>query len=187
MCTTDVKTDQGTFVHIKVSVSVEVNWLPLNITCKEVELTVLQGFVDLFLHYGFLVPRKVGRISTCVKVRFLAEVTGTQPGNSCEVQDVVILPRFVLTLALNLCLLNKWTFLIIMFKTGNVRIFQKPLMQQQRLVLTLAANCLITWSTGLDRWSEALFFFFPLKLHRYEPNELDEDRHVGFTVEGPAN
>ena len=59
------------------------------------------------------IPDKTDRITTCLTVSidcFLAELMGTLPGISCEVQYVGALSRFVFTLALNWPLPSQWEY-----------------------------------------------------------------------------
>ena len=60
-----------------------------------------------------VIQGKIGRITTRLPVsidHFVAELTKTKPGISCEVQHSDILSRFVLILALNRCLPSQWEF-----------------------------------------------------------------------------
>ena len=75
--------------------------------CKGADLTFLLGSVDTGLSAVWLppvTPDAADRITTRHAVSgylFPANRTGTQPGISCEVQHVIILPCFFLTLGLN--------------------------------------------------------------------------------------
>ena len=78
------------------------------------EVNLFRGFADFYLSVLWFPPAvsvEVDRITTHVNISsdpFLAEIMGIQPGISCEIQHVDILPYFVLTLVLNQCRLNQW-------------------------------------------------------------------------------
>ena len=87
-----------------------------------------------FLSYDFLpvISGKADRITACDAGsvdHLLAELTKTQPGISCEVQHDTILPRIVVSLALNQRLPSRWEFHAGTFKTRSLRVLQKPQMQ----------------------------------------------------------
>ena len=86
--------------------SIEATWVPWNMSCKGAALTLIQGFADLRLSVFFSLsslhlwlppvsPGKADRIPPHIAVRanlFLAEMTGTWPWFSCEVQHIILLP-----------------------------------------------------------------------------------------------
>ena len=71
--------------------------VPWNMTCKGAALTLIRGFAGLYL---LGLPHARGFLQL-----FQAKSTGTSPGISCEVELFNILPRLLLPLTLDQCLL----------------------------------------------------------------------------------